>query len=137
MEIIKAGARPAAVAPAARFTGHVVMTDIVATPAPARLHAVLVRFAPGARTFWHTHPLGQTLHVTEGVGRIGFRDAPPREIRAGDSVWIPPGLEHWHGAAPDQPMTHVAMQERLEGQQSAWLDEAVAETAYTASPVEP
>ncbi|MEM1268264.1 MAG: cupin domain-containing protein [Pseudomonadota bacterium] len=134
VEVTPAGARPATHGSPEHFTGTVVLTPIVSAPAPATVQSVLVRFAPGARTFWHTHPLGQTLHVVEGVGRVQERGGPLREIRAGDSVWIAPGVEHWHGSAPEHPMTHVAFQERLDGVGVAWRDESVTETAYTATP---
>jgi quercetin dioxygenase-like cupin family protein len=100
-----------ATGPSDWFTGTVFL-DTVATPsAPARLQAASVHFAPGARTAWHTHPLGQTIYVLEGVGRCQRRGGPVEFIRAGDSVFFEPSEEHWHGAAPDRFMTHLAMQE--------------------------
>ena len=92
------------------------------TRRPARLRALLVQFAPGARTAWHTHPLGQTLYVTQGVGYVALRGQAPQQIRAGDTVWIPPHIEHWHGAAPDHAMAHIAMQEAQNGQVADWLE---------------
>ena len=88
---------------------------IIATEAPARLVCNRVSFEPGARTAWHTHPLGQTLYVISGVGRVQAKGGPIREIRPGDVVWIPPGEKHWHGASPTNGMTHIAMQEALDG----------------------
>lgn len=134
MDIHRAG-RPTRPAPSEWFTGTVWQDPIVEAPAPARLRALRVIFAPGARTAWHTHPLGQTLHVVAGVGLIGLRDAAPRLIRPGDTVWIPPGEEHWHGATPDTMMTHIAMQEALDGGAADWLDH-VSDEDYTRAPAE-
>lgn len=130
MIIHPAGSRPSAPAPAAYFTGTVRMDPLINAPAPARLRGLSVTFEPGARTNWHTHPLGQTLVVTAGLGRVGKRGEPVQVIRPGDVVWIPPGEEHWHGAAPDCAMTHIALQEELEGTTADWL-EPVAEGDYT------
>ncbi len=121
MQIYQAGSRPSQRANPEYFTGIVWQDPIIAAPDPARLHALIVHFEPGARTAWHTHPLGQTLHVTQGCGLVCTRGQTPREIRAGDSVWIPAGEEHWHGAGPDTHMTHVAMQEALDGSAVHWL----------------
>ena len=105
------------------FTGTVFMDPIHSAEAPARLAAVRVTFAPGARTAWHTHPLGQTLYVVAGVGRFAVRCRPVEEIRAGDVVRIPPDEEHWHGAGPETLMSHVAMQEKdAQGATAVWLD---------------
>ncbi|MBN9001427.1 MAG: cupin domain-containing protein, partial [Rhizobiales bacterium] len=116
--------------PADYFTGTVWMDPIVNAPAPARVAAARVAFEPGARTAWHTHPLGQTLYVISGVGRVQKQGEPVREIRAGDTVWIPPGEKHWHGAAPDHAMTHVAIQEAVNGSAVEWLEQ-VSEADYT------
>lgn len=121
MDIHPVGARATSRGSEAYFTGTVWLDPIIATPAPARLNATRVAFAPGARTAWHTHPLGQTLYVVAGAGRVQSRGGEVREIRAGDTVWIPPGEEHWHGAAPNVGMVHVAMQEALDGRAVAWL----------------
>jgi quercetin dioxygenase-like cupin family protein len=91
-----------------------------------------VSFEPGARTAWHTHPLGQTLYVVAGTGRVQAWGGPLREIHAGDTVWIPPGEKHWHGAAPTTTMVHIAMQEALDGNHVAWL-EHVTDAQYTAA----
>jgi quercetin dioxygenase-like cupin family protein len=115
------------------FTGTVWQDPIVEAPAPARIRSARVTFEPGARTVWHTHPLGQTLHVISGVGRIQVWGQPVREIKGGDNVWIPPGEKHWHGAAPTQGMVHVAMQEALDGQHVTWM-EPVTDAMYTAAP---
>ena len=111
MEIHLAGSRPTRRAPPEYFTGTVLQDPIIQTEAPARLASTRVSFEPGARTAWHTHPLGQTLYVISGVGRVQAKGGPIREIRPGDVVWIPPGEKHWHGASPTNAMTHIAMQE--------------------------
>ncbi len=115
------------------FTGTVWQEPIVEAPEPARVRAVRVTFEPGARTVWHAHPLGQTLHVLSGVGRVQSEGGPVREIRPGDSIWIPPGEKHWHGAAPDHGMVHVAFQEALDGKHVEWM-EPVSDADYTADP---
>lgn len=135
MEITKAGSRPTRRAPDDYFTGTVWQDVIGDPPAPARIKALRVAFEPGARTAWHTHPLGQTLHVVSGVGRIALRGEAPRVIRPGDSVWIPPGVEHWHGAAPDTGMVHLALQEAENGKTADWLDH-VSDADYTLPPAD-
>ena len=100
MDIHLAGSRPTRRAPKEYFTGTVLQDPIIATAAPARLVSTRVAFEPGARTAWHTHPLGQTLYVISGVGRVQAKGGPVREIRPGDVVWIPPNEKHWHGASP-------------------------------------
>ena len=134
MEIFKAEHRASTLAGSDYFTGQVWQDPVVSAPAPARLRALRVTFAPAARTAWHTHPLGQTLHVMSGVGLIGLRGAAPQVIRPGDTVWIPPGEEHWHGAAPDKMMCHLALQEADEnGQAAEWL-EHVSDADYGRAP---
>jgi quercetin dioxygenase-like cupin family protein len=103
---------------------------VIATSAPARLVANRVSFEPGARTNWHTHPLGQTLYVISGVGRIQTKGGPMRELRPGDVVWIPPGEKHWHGGSPTTSMTHIAMQESLDGNHATWM-EPVTDAEYS------
>jgi quercetin dioxygenase-like cupin family protein len=98
-----------------------------------RIRANRVTFEPGARTAWHTHPLGQTLHVILGVGRVQTWGGPVREIKAGDTVWIPPGEKHWHGASPASGMVHIAMQEALDGVHVTWL-EHVSDEQYGLAP---
>ncbi|WP_299147354.1 cupin domain-containing protein [uncultured Tateyamaria sp.] len=122
MQIHRAGTRPAQRANPEYFTGTVWLDPIIATDAPARLNALSVQFEPGARTAWHTHPLGQTLYVTHGVGLVCARGQRPDRIQAGDTIWIPADVEHWHGATPDTTMTHIAMQEALDGSAAMWLD---------------
>ncbi len=122
MQIFPAGARPTARANSDYFTGTVWQDPIISSQSPARLNALTVHFEPGARTAWHTHPLGQTLHVTAGAGRIALRGQAPQTITAGDTVWIPPDVEHWHGAGPDTAMTHIAMQEVQDGSAATWME---------------
>ena len=102
---------PTVKTPAQNFTGDVYMTPIYTGTAPSRMTVALVRFTPGARTHWHSHAVGQTLHVTEGVGMVGTRDGTVLRVRAGDTVICPPAEEHWHGAAADKFMSHLAMLE--------------------------
>jgi quercetin dioxygenase-like cupin family protein len=134
MDLKPAGSQPSRRMPADWFTGTVRQDPIIEAPEPARLRAALVTFEPGARTNWHTHPLGQTLYVVSGVGRAQAWGGPIREIRAGDTIWIPPGEKHWHGAAPTTAMAHIAMQEALDGKPVDWL-EPVTDAQYAAEPV--
>ena len=132
MEIHVAGTRPTRRAPTEHFTGTVLQDPVIMAPAPARLNCSRVSFEPGARTNWHHHPLGQTLYVISGVGLVQSKGGPVREIRPGDTVWIPPGELHWHGASPTNGMTHIAMQEALDGVFSTWL-EPVTDAEYGAA----
>jgi len=127
MDIHVAGSRPTRRAPKENFTGTVLQDPINMAPAPARLNASRVSFEPGARTAWHTHPLGQTLYVISGIGRVQAKGGPIREIRPGDVVWIPPNEKHWHGASPGNSMTHIAMQEALDGVYSTWMEHVTDE----------
>lgn len=122
MDIIPSGSRPSMRAPAEYFTGTVRQDPVFEAAEPARLRALSVTFEPGARTAWHTHPLGQTLIVTSGRGLAQSWGGPVREIRTGDVVWFPPGEKHWHGAAPDTAMVHLAIQEALDGKTVDWLE---------------
>lgn len=122
MEITQNGARPSGRGEADYFTGHVRMEPVITAPAPARLRAVRVTFEPGARTAWHTHPLGQTLLVLSGLGLAQSEGGPVREIRPGDTIWFAPGEKHWHGAAPQNAMTHLAMQEAQDGSAVTWME---------------
>lgn len=130
MRIIPTGSIPTRRGPADWFTGTVWQDPIIETEAPARLIATTVRFEPGARTAWHTHPLGQTLHVTSGSGLVQVWGEPAQEIKTGDTVWIPAGEKHWHGAGPKNYMMHIAMQEALDGRAVDWL-EKVSDTQYS------
>ena len=123
MEIMRKGDRPQRQGPADYFTGAVRQDPVIEAPAPARVRAVLVTFEPGARTAWHTHPLGQTLYVTAGRGRARVWGGPVQELAPGDTVWIPPGEKHWHGAAPGEPLTHLAIHEALDGSHVEWLEQ--------------
>jgi quercetin dioxygenase-like cupin family protein len=129
MDITRNGTRPSVVAPPSYFTGRVRQDPVVEAPAPARLRAVVVTFEPGARTHWHTHPLGQTLLVLSGLGLARTWGGEITEIRPGDTIWIPPGEKHWHGASPGVAMTHLAMQEALDGSPVDWL-EPVTDAQY-------
>ncbi|MGB9118042.1 (R)-mandelonitrile lyase [Bradyrhizobium sp.] len=131
MDIHLAGSRPTRRAPKEYFIGTVWQDPVVATPAPARVVANCVSFEPGARTNWHSHPLGQTLYVVSGVGRVQTKGEPVREIRPGDVVWIPPGEKHWHGGSPTNGMTHIAMQESLDGSHVTWM-EPVTDAEFSA-----
>ncbi len=132
IDLYPVGSRPSRKAPAQWFTGEVWMDPIITAPAPARINALRVSFAPGARTAWHTHPLGQTLNIISGLGLVGLRNEAPREMRPGDTIWIPPGVEHWHGAAPETAMVHLALQEEQDGSAAAWL-EHVSDADYLPS----
>ena len=129
MQIIKSGSKPTRKASSEYFTGNVWQDPIIEADEPARVRALKVSFEPGARTAWHTHPLGQTLHVISGVGLVGLRNETPQLIKAGDTVWIAPGEEHWHGATRTNSMTHIAIQESLHGSVATWL-EKVSEMEY-------
>jgi len=130
MEITRNGSQASAKGPADWFTGTVRIDPLFQANAPARAAAASVTFEPGARTAWHTHPVGQTLIVTFGVGRAQREGGPIEEIRPGDVVWFPPGLKHWHGAAPTNAMTHIAIQEHLEGKVVDWM-EKVTDQQYS------
>ncbi len=122
MEIKRAGSQPSKSGLSDWFTGSVRIDPLFQAPAPARVSGASVTFEPGARTAWHTHPLGQTLVVVAGCGRAQCEGGPVEEIRPGDIVWFPPGVKHWHGAAPTTGMTHLAIQEALEGKVVEWLE---------------
>ena len=112
------------------FRGNVVISPLVRAPEPARIRAVKVSFEPKARTAWHTHPLGQTLYVVSGIGLVGLRNSPPELIEVGDTVWIPPSQEHWHGAHSGSPMVHIAIQEELNGRVADWLEQVSDKDYY-------
>ena len=132
MKVITAGSLPTKKAPAEWFTGTVWLNPIIEAPKLARVRAITVTFDPGSRTAWHTHPLGQTLHVVSGIGLVGVRNEPPQIIKTGDNVWIPPDEEHWHGATADSIMVHIAIQEALNGRVADWLEE-VSQHDYSIS----
>ena len=122
MEIKRSGSQPSSAGPAEWFSGTVRIDPLFPVQAPARAAGNSVTFEPGARTAWHTHPLGQTLIVTAGAGRVQREGGPIEEIHPGDVVWFEPGEKHWHGAAPKTAMTHIAVQESLEGKAVEWLE---------------
>ena len=124
MKILIAGSRSSKRANSDWFTGTVWQDPIIDTPEPARVRGIRVTFLPGARTNWHTHPLGQTLYVLAGVGLVGVRNKKVNIIKPGDTVWIPPNEEHWHGATHDNIMVHLAIQESLDGKTANWLEKA-------------
>ena len=132
MEIKRAGSQPSNKGPADWFTGTVRIDPLFTAPAPARAAGARVTFEPGARTAWHTHPLGQTLIVTDGMGLVQRQGSPVEEIRPGDVVWFPPNEKHWHGASPTTAMTHIAIQESLDGRAVDWM-EKVTDEQYTRS----
>ena len=127
MDIYPCGSRSSRRASAEYFTGTVWQDPIIEAPAPARVRATAVRFEPGARTDWHTHPLGQTLYISSGAGRVQTWGNKVREVRAGDVVWIPPGEKHWHGAGPTTTMVHIAIHEALDGKYVDWLEKVTNE----------
>jgi quercetin dioxygenase-like cupin family protein len=131
MEIKKLGTVPTRRQPPEYFSGVAWQDPIIEAPAPARVRSGRVSFEPGARTAWHTHPLGQTLHVISGLGRVQAKGGPIQEIRPGDTVWIPPNEKHWHGASPDIGMVHIAIQEALDGKHITWM-ELVTDAEYGA-----
>jgi quercetin dioxygenase-like cupin family protein len=129
MDIKRSGSRPSGKGPAEYFTGNVRIDPLFEAPDPARARGASVTFEPGARSAWHTHPLGQTLIVTSGCGWVQSEGAPKMEIRPGDVVWCPPKEKHWHGATPTTAMTHIAIQEQLDGKVVEWL-EKVSDEQY-------
>ena len=131
MEIKRSGSQPSGKGPSEWFTGAVRVDPLCNPPAPARVISVSVTFEPGARTAWHSHPLGQTLIVTSGSGKVQRSGGPIEEIRPGDVVWFPPGEKHWHGASPTTAMTHIAIQEHLDGKTADWM-EKVSDEQYNA-----
>jgi quercetin dioxygenase-like cupin family protein len=127
MEIKRAGTQPSAKGPADWFTGTVRLDPLIQAAEPALVQSAHVTFEPGARTAWHTHPLGQALIVTSGCGRVQRWGGPIEEIRPWDVVWISPGEKHWHGAAPTTAMTHIAIQEKLDGNVVVWMEHVTDE----------
>jgi len=127
MEIKRAGSRPSGKGPADYFTGSVRIDPLLDAPEPARVVGAMVTFEPGARTAWHTHPLGQNLIVTAGCGWVQREGGPVEQIRPGDVVWIPPGEKHWHGATATTGMTHIAIQEKQDGKAVDWLEQVTDE----------
>jgi quercetin dioxygenase-like cupin family protein len=133
LSITRGGSQPSSKGPADYFTGSVRVDPLFPANSPSRASGGYVTFEPGARSAWHTHPFGQTLIVTAGVGRVQRWGGAVEEIRAGDVVWTPPGVKHWHGAAPDSAMTHIAVQEHLDGKVVEWM-EKVSDGQYNKLP---
>ena len=131
MEIRRAGSQSSAKGPSEWFTGTVRIDPLFPVQNPARAAGNAVTFEPGARTAWHTHPLGQILIVTAGCGRVQRENGPIEEIRPGDVVWFEPGERHWHGATPTTALTHIAIQESLDGKAVEWM-EHVTDAEYAA-----
>jgi quercetin dioxygenase-like cupin family protein len=127
MNITRAGSQPSNKGPADWFTGTVRIDPLFTAPGPARAAGAKVTFEPGARTAWHTHPLGQTLIVTDGLGLVQCEGGPIETIRPGDVVWFPPNEKHWHGASPTTAMTHIAIQESLDGKVVDWMEKVTDE----------
>ena len=127
MEIKRAGSQPSGKGPVDYFTGTVRIDPQCSPPDPARVVVALVSFEPGARTAWHTHPLGQTLIVTSGCGWAQRLGGPIEDIRPGDVVWFPPGEKHWHGATSTTAMSHIAIQEKLDGSTVTWMEQVTEE----------
>lgn len=127
MEIKRSGSQPSGRGPADYFTGTVRVDPLFDAPAPARVVGISVTFEPGARTAWHTHPLGQTLVVTSGCGWVRRWDGPVEVIRPGDVISFAPGEKHWHGATATTAMTHIAVQERLDGKTADWMEKVTDE----------
>jgi quercetin dioxygenase-like cupin family protein len=131
MEIKRIGSQPSAQGPTQYFTGSVRIDPLFTLPNPARATGASVTFEPGARTAWHSHPLGQVLIVTAGCGWTQCEGGPIEEIRAGDVIWCPPNRRHWHGATPSTAMTHIAIQEAIDGRAVHWM-EHVTDDQYLA-----
>jgi len=131
MEIKRSGSQPSTKGPTEWFTGTVRIDPLFQANAPARALGASVTFEPGARTAWHSHPLGQTLIVTAGYGLVQRRGGPIEEIRPGDVIWFPPGEKHWHGSTATTAMTHIAIQEQLDGKAVDWM-EKVSDQQYKA-----
>ncbi|KXV47885.1 cupin [Gluconobacter albidus] len=129
MEITRIGSQPSVKGPSDWFTGTVRIDPLFNPPEPAKVTTALVTFEPGARTAWHTHPLGQTLIVTAGCGWVQREDGPVEEIRPGDTVWFAPDEKHWHGATATTAMSHIAIQEKQDGSPVDWLEQ-VSENQY-------
>jgi quercetin dioxygenase-like cupin family protein len=132
MEIRRSGSQPSGKGPGEYFTGEVRIDPLFEAPDPARVRGASVTFEPGARTAWHTHPLGQTLIVTFGLGWVQRWGGPIEEVRPGDVVWFSPGEKHWHGATATRAMTHIAIQEALNGSPVEWMEQ-VSDEQYRAS----
>jgi quercetin dioxygenase-like cupin family protein len=136
MEIRRSGTQGSAKGPSDYFTGAVRIDPLFDAPGPARALGVSVTFEPGARTAWHTHPLGQTLIVTSGCGLVQCWGGPARKLRPGDVLWCPPGEKHWHGATATTAMTHIAIVEKLDGKTVDWMEKVIDEEYQAAQKAE-
>ena len=136
MELKRNGSRPSGIGPADYFTGAVRIEPLIEVPEPGRVVSASVTFEPGARTAWHTHPLGQTVIVVAGCGWAQRWEGPREEIRPGDVVFFPPGEKHWHGATSTTGMTHIAIQEKLDGQAVDWMEQ-VSDQEFSQTKQEP
>lgn len=134
MEIKRSGSRPTDPGSASYFSGTVRIEPLFEAPEPARVRGASVTFDPGARTAWHTHPLGQTLIVISGVGWAQRWGGPIEEIRPGDVIWFPPNEKHWHGASATSAMNHIAVQEQLDGRAVEWMEQ-VSDEQYQVGPI--
>ncbi|MGY9046035.1 MAG: (R)-mandelonitrile lyase [Rhodobacterales bacterium] len=135
MQITRAGAQATNPGPAAYFTGEVTIEPVPTPGAPSRVNAARVTFQPGARTAWHTHPYGQTLVILSGLGRAQTDGGPVQALNPGDTLFFAPGERHWHGAAPDSALCHLALQEAKDGSAADWLEQ-VSEAEYSAPPAD-
>jgi len=133
LKITRGGSQPSAKGSAQYFTGAVRVDPLFPATAPSRVSGGHVTFEPGARSAWHTHPVGQTLLITSGLGFVQQWGGPKQEVRAGDVVWFPPGIKHWHGASATTAMTHIAIQEAVDGKNVDWLEQ-VTDEHYHAAP---
>ena len=127
MEIRRIGTQASVKGPSEWFTGRVRIDPLFQAPDPAMVQGASVAFEPGARTAWHTHPLGQTLIIMNGCGRVQREGGPVMQVKPGDVVWFPPGEKHWHGATPDVAMSHIAIQEQLDGKVVEWMEKVTDE----------
>ena len=127
LQIYRAGSRPSAIPPADYFTGTVRLDPLADAADPSCVSVASVTFEPGARTAWHTHPLGQKLVITAGCGWVQQEGGPVEEVRPGDAVWFPPGVRHWHGATPTTAMSHLAIQEAQNGRPVEWMEKVTDE----------
>ena len=133
MKILPAGSRPSGKGPADYFTGTVRFDPVIEAPEPSRIRSVMVTFEAGARTAWHTHPVGQTLLIISGKGLVQIEGGPVRGVLPGDVVWFSPAEKHWHGAAQNVAMTHLTIQEAVDGSAVTWLEQ-VSDADYGATP---
>ena len=133
MELFPSNSRPSKIGDPSWYFGRIWLEQILAAPTPSRNRSVRMKFDPGARTAWHSHPLGQTVYIVAGIGLIGTRVAPPQILRPGDTVWIPPGQEHWHGATLGSTLDHISIRETETGFATTWMAH-VSDEEYQIAP---